>query len=114
MGEQPAVALGLALVLHLWAVISLDQLWEVTTAIIVFVYLMAVGDTPLRRWTLLIFIPFALLGLVQLFGWRMAWLLNQPFDQFDLAVRLPVLMATALGLYGLLNRVLFNYFQPDS
>lgn len=114
VGKQPAVALGLALALHLWAIISLDQLWEVTTAIIVFVYLMALGDISVRCWTLLIFTLFALLGLVQLFGWQIASLFNRPADQFDLTARLPVLMAAALGLYGLIGSVLFNYFQPDS
>lgn len=114
VGGQPAVALGLALALHLWAVMSLDQLWEVTTAIVIFVYLLAVADAPMRRWTLWIFIPFALLGLAQLFGWQVAALFNRPADQFDLTARLPVLIVAALGLYSLLGRVLFNYFQPDS
>lgn len=114
LAEQPAVALGVALALHLWAVISLDQLWEITTATIVFVYLMAAGDVSVHRWAVLIFVPFAMLGLVQLAGWQMASLLNSPVDQFDLTARLPLLMVAALGLYGLLGRVLFNYFQPDS
>ena len=30
----------------------------------------------MRRWSVVIFVPFALLGIAQLIGWRLAWMLG--------------------------------------
>jgi hypothetical protein len=98
---RDVVALGLALAIHLWAISALDQLWEVTSAIIVFTYLQAVGTRFTQRWSVIVFVPFALLGLAQLIGWRVAWMLELPGDWLDITAQLPVMMVVSLGLYGL-------------
>lgn len=100
-----SVALGIVLAAHMWSMVSLDQLWEVTSAIIVFIYLFAVGSRPIRRLAIAIFVPFALLGLEQLAGWKVASIVAISADRLDISAQLPVIMATALGLYILTLRV---------
>ena len=99
---RPALALGALLALHLWSMTLLDQLWEVSLAIVAMMFLLASDAPRVRRLAILIGAPFALLGFIQLAGWRMAPLLGTSPDQLDITARLPVMMATALGLCALL------------
>jgi hypothetical protein len=94
-------AFGLALALHLWLMTTLDQLWEVTLAIVAAAYLWGVGGLRLRQLAAAIGVPFALLGLAQLGGWRLALSLGWPMDALDLTARLPLMLLVSLGLYGL-------------
>jgi len=102
IADRPIVALGIALALHLWSMTLLDQLWEVSLAIVAFMFLLAAASPTIRRIAILISVPFALLGLAQLAGWGAATLVGRSIDQLDVTARLPTMMATALGLYAIL------------
>jgi hypothetical protein len=99
--DRPIAALGLALALHLWSMTLLDQLWEVSLAIVAFMYLLATAAPAIRRAAILIGVPFALLGLAQLAGWGAAILVDSSMEQLDITARVPLLMAAALGLCAL-------------
>lgn len=98
---RPAAALGLALALHLWLLTTLDQLWEVSLAIVAAAYVWAEGDARVRWWAAVIGGGFALVGLLQLGVWRLALAWGRPMDALDPTAHLPVLMLVALSLYGL-------------
>lgn len=89
-----AQALGAVFALHVWALTALDQVWEATTLIVVFAYVLALASDRAHGIATAIFWPYALLGFVQLIGWR--WLSG------DFTSELPVIMAATLGMYGVL------------
>ncbi len=99
--DRPIAALGIALALHLWSMTLLDQLWEVSLAIVAFMFLLATAAPIIRRAAIFIGVPFTLLGLAQLVGWGVAILADRSMDQLDITARVPTLMATAVGLCAL-------------
>jgi hypothetical protein len=108
--DRTTAALGVAFAGHLWLITSLDQLWEITAVIVIFPYLLAVGSGWVRWLATAICVPFALLGVAQLAGWELGSVLGLSFGQLDVTERLPVIMATGLGLYGLTLWTVINDF----
>ncbi len=100
--DRATGALGLTFALHLWSMTLLDQLWEASLAIVAFMYLLAAGSARVRRLSILAGVPFALLGLMQLAGWKLAAVIGRSIDQLDITAQIPVIMAAVLGLYALL------------
>lgn len=100
--DRATGALGLTLALHLWSMTLLDQLWELSLAIVVAGYLTSAGSPRVQRFALAIGAPFALLGVAQLVGWRIAQWLGASPDQGDPTAIFPLIMIAALGLYALL------------
>ena len=100
--DRAAGALGLTFALHLWTMTLLDQLWELSLAIVVAGYLTVAGSPRVQRLAVAIGAPFALLGLMQLAGWKLATVVGRSIDQLDITALMPVIMAAVLGLYALL------------
>jgi hypothetical protein len=98
---HPAAALGFALALHLWLLTTLDQLWEVSLAVVAAAYLWGAGSARARWWGAVIGGGFALVGLLQLGVWRLALAWGWSMDALDPTAHLPILMLVALSLYGL-------------
>jgi len=86
-------AIGAALALHLFALLSLDQLWEATILIVIWPTLSVSPVQRLRLVASSVMIPFVLLGFVQLAG--RLWLGG------DLTAEWPVIVLPTLALYGL-------------
>jgi hypothetical protein len=100
-----------AFVLYTAAFIWLDVVWELSLSIAVFTYLLA--TTPNRRvrtlaW--LLFLPYALVDVIQLFSYLIlgdAIVIPGPYILTDPSIYLPLTMIVTVMFYGMLLRRLW-------
>ena len=101
---EPRRALELAFLFYLGAFLWLDEVWELTLGIVLFVYLLGmVSSKSLRIATCVLFLPYALLDLwrilsVAVFGTSV--ILPNAYVTTDPATYFPVILVAVVGLYG--------------
>ncbi len=112
--SAPQHALELAFLFYLGAFIWLDELWELSFGIVIFVYWLGVTRSrPARALAWVFFLPYALLDLwrtlsVAIFGFDV--ILPGAYVSTDPATYFPVILLAAAGLYGLF---LGRWYQED-
>lgn len=105
--ESPQLALTLAFTLYLGAFIWLDMVWEISLALVIFVFLLTVLEKKWQRTLLwVVFTPYAFLDIWRLISYLSfgdAILAEDTYVLTDPFIYLPWIMVILLVFYGMLS-----------
>ncbi|HLU08797.1 MAG TPA: glycosyltransferase 87 family protein [Oceanobacillus sp.] len=107
-----------AFALYTAAFIWLDVVWELSLGIAVFTYLMAtVQNRRLRTLAWVVFLPYALIDVIQLFSYLIfgdAVMIPGPYILTDPSIYLPLTMIVTVAFYGVLVKRLWTLPSQES
>ena len=109
--DRPLLSLDLFFALYTAVFIWLEVVWELSLGIALFTYLLATTDNrSTRRWIWIVFLPYALVDVIQVFTYGIlgdAGTDPGPYILTDPSIYLPVIMITTVFFHALLVRRLW-------